>query len=188
MKKCTCCGKKSSDKLLVCPHDGGSLVLVSPIPPVIEEFQKKLRTGEKRLLGFRLVPLLCTVWCGLLLGGALLPAIAKARFASGRIGCCQNIREINSAMNLWTSEHHGVLPANLFELANYGITPEMLVCPADPKRSRKQGSNYITYQWILPVRSQEDVSTNIVLICPIHGAELLGDGFIQFSRNAPRLD
>ena len=143
----------------------------------------------------------------------LLPALAKAKGNAQNIGCRNNLKQIGLAYAMWASDNGGQFPFNVstnkggslefcargdggFDqnsfrhfrvLSNYGLTPQVFVCPGDSSRKpaadfRSLGAANVTYQ----VRTGTDVSPQqaqeVLARCPIHGNELHCDGSVTQGR------
>lgn len=74
------------------------------------------RTAAVHLRAFTLIELLVAISIVALLIALLLPAIKKARETARRIVCLNNIRQINSALVIYTDEFNGHLPATHLEM------------------------------------------------------------------------
>jgi prepilin-type N-terminal cleavage/methylation domain-containing protein len=92
-----------------------------------------MRNHNRRHRGFTLVELLVVVGIIAVLVALLLPAIAKARESSRRTQCMSNLRQLGSAMMLYTSEHNGRLPNSnpVNTVGDYAATNEVLVALND---------------------------------------------------------
>ena len=62
--------------------------------------------------GFTLVELLVVIGIIALLISILLPSLNRAREAARRVKCLSNMRQLVSAMYMFTQDHGGVMPAN----------------------------------------------------------------------------
>ncbi|HAV61528.1 MAG TPA: hypothetical protein DCY13_04085 [Verrucomicrobiales bacterium] len=62
--------------------------------------------------GFTLVELLVVIAIIGLLASLLLPALAKAKARSQRIGCVNNLRQLGLAWTMYAGDHQGVYPFN----------------------------------------------------------------------------
>lgn len=99
--------------------------------------------------GFTMVELLVVVAVVGLLAAVLMPALARAREATRRAACANNLRQVGMALKMYSSENDGVYPAlqgfsrscemtsvNLMfdapaMMPNYLSDPRLLVCPSD---------------------------------------------------------
>ena len=74
------------------------------------------------------------------------------------------------------------------ELAN----PRILICPADPNHKQAPygapmawDPTNITYVFLKPGEAMSNVENQVIVRCPIHGTELLGDGSVHIVRKKP---
>lgn len=94
---------------------------------------------------FTLIELLIVVAIMGILAAILLPALARAREASRRSSCLNNLKQMGVAMTLYTDEHEGHFPPKAsrvrsFMVAYSTLFPEylsdvrVLVCPSDSRQ------------------------------------------------------
>lgn len=122
---------------------------------VSTEAMKAEAAGTERMTGFTLTELLITVACLLALAAILLPAIARSKARSSRVGCNSNMKQVGMAFLSWSTDNQGRLPMRVpvasggtMELVGDGMvfphfqvlsnelnSPKVLVCPNDDKRS-----------------------------------------------------
>lgn len=139
----------------------------------------------------------------------LLPALARAKERAQSISCQNNMKQIGLAFKIWAADHNGQFPFNvstngggtlelcmpapngldnnavvhLRVMSNELSTPRILVCPADKKQSAPafqflQQAN-LSYQLYSGTNITDANPLAVLLVCPIHGHELLTDGSIQ---------
>ena len=99
--------------------------------------------------GFTLIELLCVIAIIGVLSSMLLPVVGNMREKSDGIKCSSNLRQIAAAVQAYVGEHDGQFPeiqtdpnqpdpnldpqakGLLPTLASYGLTSEVVKCPAD---------------------------------------------------------
>lgn len=117
-----------------------------------------MRTKEcrsRQATGFTLSELLVSVACVLLLAVILLPALARSKARSSKVGCINNLKQVGIAFHLWSTDNQGKFPMRVpaanggtLELIGNGTVfphfqvlsnelagPRDLVCPNDEKKS-----------------------------------------------------
>ena len=67
-----------------------------------------LRTSKKD--GFTLIELLVVMAIILILAGLLTPGLFKAKTQAGKVSCANNMKQIGSAMELYSTKHGGAYP------------------------------------------------------------------------------
>jgi hypothetical protein len=141
----------------------------------------------------------------------LLPALLKAKERVVMLGCQGNLSLIASAFQNFGLDNNGAYPFNLstnsagtqelssldpdgFDrnsyvhfraVSNLLNTPRILVCPADTSKTpaadwQSLRPQNVTYR----MRSSTNTPSpdQVIVVCPIHGLELLGDGTIRGGR------
>ena len=126
--------------------------------------------------GFTLMELLAVIAIIALLAGLLFPAVARVKDNADTTKCLSNLRQIGASINLYCAEHNNTLPYIETDPTNpvypedakvepigevlkpYGVTPEVLKCPADVKaklnytKSGEGGKSFFeekgtSYEW-----------------------------------------
>ncbi len=75
---------------------------------------------HRRSIGFTLIELLVVIAIIAILASLLFPALAGAKAKGQRIGCLNNLKQINVLMQLYTDENNEVFPAH----RNLGLTTD----------------------------------------------------------------
>ena len=122
-----------------------------------------MRTARQKLQsGFTLIELLAIITIIIMVAGALLPAVARARARSKGICCNCNLKQVGLSVRIWANDHADQYPmhvstnqggtkefvagGNAFRhfqaLSNELSTPKILVCPGDP--DRKVAADFFT--------------------------------------------
>src|ERR1035441_635287 len=114
-----------------------------------------MKSGSKSAMAFTVTELLVTIACVALLAAVFLPALAKSKTRSSRIGCTNNLKQIGLAFRTWAIDNKDLYPMHVsvtnegtMELAASGVvfphfqimsnelsTPIILLCPNDNERS-----------------------------------------------------
>ena len=68
------------------------------------------------------------VW--IVLSAMMIPAVGAAKERTLRMQCGMNLRQIGTALAMYASDNNGRYPAGFHQLANYGVSPNMFVCPS----------------------------------------------------------
>ncbi len=100
------------------------------------------RTGARRLHGFTLIELLVVIAIIAILAAILFPVFAKAREKGRQSACLNNEKQIGTALQMYTDEWDGVLPAYRHQgnegpyfrqqLQSLIQSNAVWVCPSDP--------------------------------------------------------
>jgi hypothetical protein len=101
------------------------------------------------------------------------------------------MKQIVLAARLWSNDHNDVFPPDFLTMSNELNSTKILVCPADPARTRPSISDWsnvtkenITYDFVAPGMKQEGAwESKVIFRCPIHGHVALGDGSVRQGRN-----
>jgi len=67
--------------------------------------------------GFTLIELLVVMAIILILAGLLTPGLFKAKQQAGKVSCANNMKQIGTALELYSSKHNTVFPGALSELS-----------------------------------------------------------------------
>jgi ribosomal protein L40E len=114
----------------------------------------------------------------------LLPALARAKEKAQEIVCVNNLKQIGTAVRVWANDHNDTLPQNFMQVTNYLGSPICLICPVDPQHKRPAGGSgwdpaNISYELLTPGMSLEEVKNKVIVRCPFHSNELMGDGTVR---------
>lgn len=112
-----------------------------------------MKTKAQRQSGSSVVELIILLVVIAVLLSLLLPALAKSKIRTKRIGCTSNIKQIGLAFRIWSQDHADQFPqvstsasgsrawANSPEvfrhflvMSNELVTPKVLACNSDPVR------------------------------------------------------
>jgi len=79
---------------------------------------KELPSARKAKSGFTLIELLVVVAIIAILAGLLLPAVSRIRNNADSTTCLSNLRQIGTAISLYTMDHNGYLPGPLYSVVS----------------------------------------------------------------------
>jgi competence protein ComGC len=87
-----------------------------------------MKPRSKSAKAFTVTELMVTIACVALLAAVFLPALAKSKARSSRIGCTNNLKQIGLAFRTWAIDNNNLYPmhvsvtnAGTMELAASGV-------------------------------------------------------------------
>ncbi len=134
-------------------------------------------TQIRRASGFTLIEMICVIAIIALLASLLFPVVARMTDKADTAKCLSNLRQVGIGVNLYANEHNNTLPVIETDptnpvydpsydakpiavvLAPYGISKDVLICPADGKAKldykpgqQDKGSSFFddkgsSYEW-----------------------------------------
>src|ERR1700690_3460712 len=122
----------------------------------------KIPTAAKRTGAMTLVEVIVVIFVIALLAAMFLPMLAAAKRKSSKIGCVNNVKQINLAFKIWEGDNGDMYPMLIYAtngelmkliasgnawilwqtMFNELSTPRILVCPDDT--SRAEATNFST--------------------------------------------
>ena len=106
---------------------------------------------DRKIRGFTLIELLVVIAVIAILAALLLPALASAREKSRRVTCLNNLRQIDTFLNLYAMDNDDVIPPPQPEKGYWPslLNPSLeisrvLVCPDDMTNSLLMGASTLT--------------------------------------------
>jgi prepilin-type N-terminal cleavage/methylation domain-containing protein/prepilin-type processing-associated H-X9-DG protein len=109
------------------------------LTPQNMNYSRPMKTFKTRR-AFTLIELLVVIAIIAILASMLLPALARAKEAANRIKCLNNLKQMETALKLYTDDNEGLYPPRTnsyrwpFLLVEYYRTTNLLVCPTDAQR------------------------------------------------------
>jgi len=131
----------------------------------MKTFLYSKRTSRKSLAAFTLIELLVVIAIIAILAALLLPALAKAKSKAYQINCTSNLKQIGTAIELYTMDFNDFLPGPCWTGMFFNYSDASGV-PSDPKRYNGSLAAYIATYLSYPPPSQTLVRTAAVAICP----------------------
>lgn len=121
-----------------------------------------------------------------ILAGLLLPALAKAKYKAQGINCLNNMKQIGLAARIYANDHQDRFPATLADLKEELGDSRVLICPGShgpsPEAAVQEnageegGTSSYEYK---PGGEGKPAPDQVILICPVHGHHLRGDGSVE---------
>ena len=102
------------------------------------------------------------------------------------------MKQVGLAARLYANDHDGKFPPDFLSMSNELVTLKVLVCKSDSTKtvaadwSQFNPAQNVTYEFLRPGAKEEDVLSQTVFRCPIHGHIGLGDGSVQQSAGKRR--
>lgn len=129
-----------------------------------------------------------TSFCTTILIAMLLSSLVRSTVLETY--CVSNLKQIDLAMRAYAKENKDVLPDTFMNMTNDLPSPRLLVCPSDSKHRVPDvewppwDPDNISYVLLCSGIPLTEVGSNVVVRCPVHKLNLLGDGTVQRDQKA----
>lgn len=97
--------------------------------------------------------------------------------------CFANLRKIGNAAHAYADAHNGALPSDFASFKGYLNSPNLLVCPSDPKKAAMRewsqfNAKKVSYVMVSPGASVRQPSLDYI-VCTNHSHRCLVDASVQ---------